>query len=58
MGPWCRGSDWWQATAKRIKAAGGAAGAAKGHVLVSYVGGTAEDDEWYAISSRDLREPC
>lgn len=48
-------SDWWQATAKRIKAQGGAIGVAKGHVLVSYVGGTAEDDEWIEIARCVLR---
>ena len=54
---WCRkgsdvevnwGSDWWQASVKRIKASGGVEAAGQGHVLVSYVGGTADDDEWIA----------
>ena len=63
---WCRKgsdvevnweSDWWQASVKRIKASGGVEAAGQGHVLVSYVGGTAEDDEWIAIESGRLRKP-
>ena len=51
------GTDWWQATAKRIKADGGMPNVCKGHILVSYVGGTEEDDEWIAIASGRLRKP-
>ena len=39
------GDDWWQAKAKRIKT-GKTGNVQKGHVYVSYVGGTADDDEW------------
>jgi len=36
---------------------GGAVGVGKGHIMVSYVGGTADDDEWIAIASGRLRKP-
>ena len=50
------GDDWWQAKAKRIKT-GKTGNVQKGHVYVSYVGGTADDDEWVSIASGRLRKP-
>ena len=47
--------EWWQAKIKVIKMERGTDKPDK--VLVSYVGGTSEDDEWVHLSSRRLRPP-
>jgi len=47
--------EWWQAKIKVNKMERGTDKPDK--VLVSYVGGTSEDDEWVPLSSRRLRPP-
>lgn len=49
------GTEWWQAEVKKVKLERGGDRVEK--VLVSYVGGTDEENEWIPFASRRLRPP-
>ena len=48
-------TEWWQAKIKKVKVDKSTDKIEK--VYVSYVGGTADEDEWIAYSSKRLRPP-